>query len=655
MKTNQVVGFALLSVAFSSPGRAEVRATAAAQPTAAGVSAQTQAVTATSVAAVAAPAAWVARHGLTSAEYQAAFDQYTQQGYRLTNVSGYMEGNKERYAAVWEKVSGAPWGARHGLTAAQYQTAFDDYAKQGYRLTSISAWAVGGTPRFAGIWEKSSSPGWLARHGLTAAQYQTVFDDYAKQGFRLEKVVGYVVGGTEYFAGIWVKAGGNWVAKHNLTGAQFQTQFDTLGQQGYVLTNVSGYNKGGTDLFTGIWMKTSSPLRYVRHGVTNSNYQNVFDNAYYQGYKLIGLQAFASGSSAKFNGIWTNTNISGADIGKFDKAVTKYMSDQNVSGLSLAVTKNGKLVFAKAYGSTNAGDGTELSPNHRMRVWSISKSITSIGVMTLLKDNPTLLDKKVFGPGSVLGSKYPTPANRPGLNKFTVRQLLNMTSGLRTCNGEAPFQNASGTVAQGMSTLMNAADLITQEPDKGYIYSNTNYFFLARVIEEVSGQSYEAYIRDKVLTPAGISDSTMYVGRADGNAKAGESLHSPQQKVNMQMFGSFGGWVARPMDLVKLLRVVDGKPGPNDILTTPVHTTMTTASSWNNGYALGWGVEGGDQQNHNGCYTGGRSFFVELKNGLSYAVIINKTPADDGCFWKAKGVFDPLVPSISQYPSYDLF
>lgn len=649
MNTKRLFSIALLSTTFGSAvAQAEIKAAQVAAPGAA---------VATASVAVAVAAPWVARHGLTSAEYQAAFDEYTKAGYRLTNVSGYMDGGKERFAAVWEKASGPLWVARHGLTGAQYQAAFDEYTKQGYRLRSISAWAVGSEPRFAVVFDKSTvAGGWLARHGLTAAQYQTAFDDYAKQGFRLTKVVGYVVGGTEYFAGIWEKnAGSTWLGKHNLTGAQFQTQFDTLGAQGYVLTDVSGYNKGGTDLFTGIWVKTASPLRYVRHGIAGSNYQNVFDNAYYQGYKLIGLQAFASGNGAKFNGIWTNTNISGADIGKFDKAAADYMNAQNVNGLSLAVTKNGKLVFAKAYGSTNIGNGTELSPNHSMRVWSISKSVTSAGMMTLLKDHPDLLDKKVFGPGSVLGSKYATPANRLGLNKFNVRQLMNMTSGLRSCNGETPFQTAGGTVAQGMSTLMNAADLITQDPDKGYIYSNTNYFFLGRVIEEVSGQGYEAYIRANVLEPAGISQNNMYVGRADGTAKAQEASNSPHEKVNMQMFGPFGGWLARPIDLVKLLRVVDGNASPTDIVPATTHTKMTTASSWNMGYALGWGVENTTQQNHNGCFSGGRSFFVELKNGYSYAVVINKTPTDDGCFWKAKAAFDPVIPAISKYPSYDLF
>jgi CubicO group peptidase (beta-lactamase class C family) len=596
---------------------------------------------------------WVARHGLSPASYQAEFDKQAKAGFRLIEVNGYTANGQERYAALWEKVVGPAMVAHHGMNAATYQTKFNEYTAAGYRLTHISGYGVGSEAKFAAIWEKRTGAQWVARHNLNAAQYQAAFDDYKKQGFRLRKVSGYVVNNVELFAAIWEKGSGEWAARHNQTAAQFQSTFDSMNAQGFVLTDVSGYTKGSTNLYAGIWEKTSSPLRYVRHGIADNNYQHVFDNTYYQGYKPIHVQGFASGSGAKFNGIWTNTNFSGADMAKLDNAVNKYMKDQSVTGLSVAVTKGGRLVLAKGYGLSNVANNIEMSPNDSLRIWSISKSVTSVGIMTLLTGRPNLLDEKVFGPGSVLGATYPTPKGREGLNNFTVRQLLNMTSGLRTCNGEAVFNDPNGTVATAMSTLMNASDLITSAPNSMYIYSNTNFFFLARIIEKVSGKPYETYIREKVLTPAGIGNQ-MYVGLKTGESKAGEATYTPQRKPNMQLFGGFGGWVARPMDLLKLLRVVDGNPAPGDILSASVHTTMTTGTSLNTGYALGWGVSG-NTQNHNGCFDGGRSFLVEVNGDLSYSVIINKTPADDGCGWKMKAALDPVIPSISNFPSYDLF
>lgn len=58
-----------------------------------------------------APTPWVARHGMTGAEYQRQFDQWVGQGYRLTDVSGYNVNGTVRYAAIWEKSTGPAWVA----------------------------------------------------------------------------------------------------------------------------------------------------------------------------------------------------------------------------------------------------------------------------------------------------------------------------------------------------------------------------------------------------------------------------------------------------------------------------------------------------------------------------------------------------------------
>ena len=84
-------------------------------------------------------AQWQARHGLTPAEFQSTFDALSKQGYRLKTISGYVSGGKELYAALWIKEGGPAWYARAGLSAGDYQKAFDEYTKQGFRLTWVSA------------------------------------------------------------------------------------------------------------------------------------------------------------------------------------------------------------------------------------------------------------------------------------------------------------------------------------------------------------------------------------------------------------------------------------------------------------------------------------------------------------------------------------
>jgi CubicO group peptidase (beta-lactamase class C family) len=603
--------------------------------------------------------AWIARHGLNPAQYQTEYNTNKQNGYRLTCVNGYTHNGQERYTAVWEQIAGPQMATHHGMSGAQYQAKVDEYLQQGYRLTAVSGYGVGNAAKFAAIWEKKAGGLWAAKHNLTAAQYQTEVTNYKNQGYQLIHVSGYVVNNVEYFAAIWEKKTGLWAAKHNLTAAQFQTEFNTLGSQGYVLTNMSGYTKNNVNYYAGIWVKTTSQPLYVRHGITAENYQHVHDNMYYQGYRPLFVQGFASGTSSRFNGIWINKNYSASDLAKINNAVNNYMQAQNVPGLSLAIMKDGRLVFAKGYG--NARPGVEMSPNHPLRIFSISKSLTAVAIMRLVQQgNPTLLDRKVFGPNSVLGAKYPTSQGNTGgfgtlaaphpLHQFTVRQLLLHTSGMRSGNGEPPFQNPNSTVAECMADLMGRADLMTTTPNQQWIYSNLGYYFLGRVIEEVSGQPYETYVRNNVLNPSGIGN-TMYVGLANGQSKAGEATYNPQSTSNMQQFGAFGGWVARPIDLVKFLSRVDGVANPNDIITIGNHNIMTTSTPLSSSNAMGWMVNGG-QQYFGGSFGGSRSWLVKMpNNGLSYAIIINSNAEA----WALKAVLDTALPTISQFPGYNLF
>ncbi|WP_051313661.1 hypothetical protein [Sporocytophaga myxococcoides] len=164
--------------------------------------------------------AWISKHGMSPAEYQSAFTTNTGNGYRLTQVEGYTSNGAEKYIALWEKVTGGAYVTQHSMTASEFQTAFNTYAAQGYRLTKISGYTVNNVPQFAAIWEIKSGGAWVAKHNMTASEYQTNFNTYTAQGYRLKDISGYVVNGTEYFAAIWeVASGGAWLAQHNLTAA----------------------------------------------------------------------------------------------------------------------------------------------------------------------------------------------------------------------------------------------------------------------------------------------------------------------------------------------------------------------------------------------------------------------------------------------------
>ena len=152
-----------------------------------------------------------------------------------------------RYAAIWEKTGGPAFVARHEMTSQAYQQEFDKLTGQGYCLELVSGYSVGGQARYAAIWEKKTCPAYVARHGLTSAAYQKEFDTLVgQQGYRLKLVSGYDVGGQDFYAAIWEKTGGPaFVARHGLTSQAYQQEFDKLAGQGYCRARDTGRRSTG--------------------------------------------------------------------------------------------------------------------------------------------------------------------------------------------------------------------------------------------------------------------------------------------------------------------------------------------------------------------------------------------------------------------------
>ncbi len=248
---------------------------------------------------------WVARHGMTSAQYQSEFNTWTSQGFRLADVSGYDEAGTVRFAAIWVKQSGPAWVARHNMTSAQYQSQFNTWVGQGYRLVLVEGYESGGEARYAALWELKSGPSWVARHGMTSAQYQAEFNTWVGRGFRLKRVQGYAVAGTDYYAAIWEQTTGpSWVAHHGMTSGTYQGTFNAYVAQGYRLTHVSGYTVGGTDYYAAIWEKSAGPASVARHRMTSEQYQQAFSDLVNAGYRLKLVDGYTLDGSARYAAIW---------------------------------------------------------------------------------------------------------------------------------------------------------------------------------------------------------------------------------------------------------------------------------------------------------------------------------------------------------------
>ncbi len=600
---------------------------------------------------------WASHHNMSSDAYQKKFNEYKGKGYRLSFVDGYTVKGKAYYAAIWEKKSGPAYATHHGMSGSDYQKKFNAYKKQGYRLKLVDG---GGSKSafYTAIWEKAKGPAYATHHGMSGSDYQNKFNNYKKQGYRLSWISGYAVGGKAYYAAIWEKKSGPaYATHHGMSSSDYQSKYNSYSRQGYRLKQVSACNIGNTDYYAAIWEKKGGSSLSARHRMNGLGYQNEFNNHRFTGYKLKQVSGYARNGKSNFAAIWESTGAwKTADLRHIRRTINSFMKKYNVTGTSVALIKDERLVYARGFGVMDKNTGVAVGPTSLFRVASVSKPITGVAMMKLRESHKGLLGQKVFGSGGILGTTYGSKAYGNWEKQITVKHLMEHTAGGNQWNNDSDG-NAGAPMFQQLS--YNHSELIgwvldNRNPEKSpgskYDYSNFGYCVAGRVIEKKSGMSYENYVRQKVFKPSGIK--RLYVAKDKASEKRYNEVTyygSNPYGMKVKRMDAHGGWLGSAVDLAKFMVRVDGKPKKKDIISKASYDKMMETSSANSGYAKGW-TKTGSNYWHNGSFDGGGAIIVQAGNGLSWVFLMNKRweGAADGMMWD-------IVNGISTWPSHDLF
>lgn len=642
---------------------------------------------ASSYAASATGGAFVARHNLSGAKYQEEFSKWSKQGYRLTHISGYEVSGQARYAAIWEKKSGPTYATHHGMTAAVYQQKFTEYANKGYRLAQISGYDVRGTDYYAAIWEKTTGPAYVARHRMNAAKYQQEFNTWKGKGYRLSLVSGYAINGQAHYAAIWVKKSGPALATHHgMTAGNYQQKFNEYSGKGYRLSYLSAYTVKGKDYYAAIWEKTSGPAYSARHRMNAANYQSEFDNQIYAGYRPRLVSGYNINGQAHFAAIWDAGQLRAGDLSKINAKVEQFLSKHNIPGLQIAISKNEKLVFAQGYGKADKENNLIMGPNHQGRIASISKPITSAAIHKLdLMDNSFSLQSKVFGPGSIFGNTYGSNPYSNREKNIKVVNLLEHTAGANVWDnnteldhtpvdpetdkkspespstGDPMFANSGFTHAQLIGWVLDSRNP-DYDPGTYYAYSNFGYSVLGRIIEKKTGQSYETWVRNNILAPAGAGG--MFISKnSRAEKRANEMVYygSNPYGANVFRMDSHGGWAGSAIDLLRFMSRVDGQNGKADVIPASAVASMKRRDSYvgspvySRNYGKGWGLKGSGSVNHSGSLNGTYSILEWRNDGTAFAIILNGRQSTDAFNDDFFALGDEIMNLITSWPTYDLF
>jgi CubicO group peptidase (beta-lactamase class C family) len=383
------------------------------------------------------------------------------------------------------------------------------------------------------------------------------------------------------------------------------------------------------------------------------------------------------------------TGVAEPALAGCDAAVQEFMSRWNIPGASVAISKDGRLVYARGFGHADLARTEPMRPAHLLRVASVSKPVTAVAILKLAEEGKVALNHRVFGPeGYLRGAYYTDVIQDQRIYDITVRQLLEHTGGWNR-NVAVDNQPSSDPidfplhVAQVMGSSNPVADStlvrfvlsrgLNFTPGSRFAYSNMGYLVLGKIIEQVTGQPYAAWVQQNLLLPAGVQEA--HLGRnllADKQEREAEyfskssreSCYGTGQRVpmpyggwNLEAMGAHGGWLFSARDLVRLMLAVDGNPSRPDLLTATSIDTMTTSDEPNRRYAKGWMVNK-DRTTwwHTGSLDGTASCVVRTAAGYTWAILLNGRAVPNR-FWHdlEELGWDCLRVADGRWPAYDLF
>ncbi len=189
-----------------------------------------------------------------------------------------------------------------------------------------------------------------------------------------------------------------------------------------------------------------------------------------------------------------------AQIEKIDSLFTPW-NKTNQPGGTVLISQNGETVYSKAYGLASLEYNVPNTLNTRFNIGSLSKQFTAMGIVVLEEQNKLSFDDDI--------RKY-IPELAPYDKTITIRHLLHHTSGIRDLHGLlglAGWRPADLETNEDVYRVFKNQKDLNFNPGDELSYSNTGYIFLARIIEKISGMTFEQWMKQNIFDPLAMKNT----------------------------------------------------------------------------------------------------------------------------------------------------
>jgi D-alanyl-D-alanine carboxypeptidase len=327
-----------------------------------------------------------------------------------------------------------------------------------------------------------------------------------------------------------------------------------------------------------------------------------------------------------------------------DSLANSAMKQQGIPGMTVALAKNGSMLYAQAYGDSDIATQSVTQTSTIFELGSITKQFTAALIMKLQEQGELQVDDSIHA--------YLPEYNFP--SAITVRMLLTHTSGLAnyTTFTQYPSWATQGASEQTILSAVSQTPLLFP-PGTQWSYSNSNYFALGAIIEKLTGQSYSANLEQYIFQPLGLTN-TYFSLPPPAQSALGYTLNGtsviPALVCDRSTAFSAGALSSNVTDLIAWDNaLINGKvvsPASFKAMTAPVDPAIPGGGSY------GFGLFLRTFDNHPTIWHGGliNGFAAEtnvfLDTGLALEVLTNSDAANTDTI--ATGIMSSVCAS-TQY------
>ncbi len=306
---------------------------------------------------------------------------------------------------------------------------------------------------------------------------------------------------------------------------------------------------------------------------------------------------------------------------QMDSYLGQLTTQGSFSGTVL-VAYHGQMLVRKGYGLANQELSIPAGVMTRYRLASVSKPLTALAVMQLVQA------EKINLRASICTYLRDCPDT---WGAITVHDLLAHTSGLQNYTDFLSFIDVETKPATPDEVIARFRNLPLEfAPGSAYHYTNSNYVILGRLIEDMSGEAYPAYMREHIFGPLGMFNTGYDVG--DGAALSGTrgyvGIGTAATPIDTSNLFSAGSIFSTVDDLYTLAQALDA----GTLLPLDVLAQMYTPNSFNYGYA--WKIESRFNHRviyHPGLMSGAVTYFGRYPDdGLTVIVLSNNEYTNAG-------------------------